>query len=316
MAAISGPRSLVAATALWITSSCLATAWARDTLIVFDLPPSIECRDVTPDDFRAAHSALKVVEGTLRISARVAQGAETEIVDFLYVIEGPTNSMRFQDYLPNTFLESTVADDQIAITTGSENASGGGLDAHVVYKPVTVGGQLNHNEKKSESSCYKKIVPKELVLASGTTNREHGVFFRLRPSRSASLEGAKEFTFLATVPIGWRGDLCTIACTARAKKSSLFSSTVAPAGAARAMVPLHLVGDAEAADLARAFRQAQQEYAAALAKRERDNVFSTISNHTVDLLTLKKYESPSARQLNKAEKTLTQVQDELTQLAE
>ncbi len=189
MAAILGPRSLVTATALWITSSSLATAWAHDTHIVFDLPPSIECRDVTPDDFRAAHSTLKVVEGTLRISARVAQGAESEIVDFLYVIEGPTNSMRFQDYLPNTFLESTVADDQIAISTGSENVNGGGLDAHVVYKPVTVGGQLNHNEKKSESSCYKKIVPKELVLASGTTNREHGVFFRLRPSRRRIVGG-------------------------------------------------------------------------------------------------------------------------------
>ncbi len=118
------------------------------------------------------------------------------------------------------------------------------------------------------------------------------------------------------MPIGWRGDLCAIACTARAKKTSLFSSTIAPAGAARAMVPLHLVGDTEAADLARAFRQAQQEYAKALAQREHDNVFSTISNHTVDLLTLKKYESPSVRQLNKAEKTLTQVQEELTQLAE
>ncbi len=316
MAAFLRLRRLATALAVLVSVASSAAAAAPDTRIVFDLPPAIECRDVTPDDFRQVHPTLKVVEGTLRISARVAQGAEDQIVDFLYVIEGPSNSMRFQDYLPNTFLESVVADDLIAITTGSENASGGGLEAHVVYKPVNVGGELSHNEKKSESSCYKKIVPRELVLASGTTNREHGVFFRLRPSRTASLEGAKEFTFLATVPVAWRGDLCTIECTARAKKSSFLSSSIAPAGAARALVPLHLVGDAEAAELARTFRRAQQDYAAALAARERDNVFSTISSHTVDLLTLKKPESKSARQFAEAEKTLLHVQQQLAQLAE
>lgn len=313
MAEFFGPRCLAVFAVLFLTS--FAPAFADETHILFDLPPAIECRDVTPDDFRTAHPTLKVIEGTLRISARVAQGSEANIVDFMYVIEGSSNSMRFQDYLPNTFLESTVADDLIAVTSGTENATGGGLKAQVVYKPVTVGADLSHNHKNTESSCYKKIVPRELVLASGTTNREHGVFFRLRPSRAASLEGAKEFTFLATVPLGWRGDLCVIDCAARAKKTSIFSSSVVPAGDARTMVPLHLMGDATAADLARAFRRAQENYALALSARDRENVFSSISNHTVDLLTFKKPTSASG-QLAEAEKALLELQQKLAQLAQ
>jgi hypothetical protein len=314
MAEFFGPRCLAILAALFVTS--LAPAVAEETHILFDLPPAIECRDVTPDDFRAAHPTLKVIEGTLRISARVAQGSESQVVDFLYVIEGSSNSMRFQDYLPNTFLESTVADDLIAVTSGTENATGGGLKAQVVYKPVTVGADLSHNQKNTESSCYKKIVPRELVLASGTTNREHGVFFRLRPSRTASLEGAKEFTFLATVPLAWRGDLCVIDCTARAKKTSFFSSSVVPAGDARTTVPLHLMGDTAAADLARAFRRAQENYALALSARDRENVFSSISNHTVDLLTFKKPASAATDQLAEAEKALLELQQQLAQLAQ
>jgi hypothetical protein len=82
----------------------------RAAEVSFDLPESIECRDVTPPGFAAA-DYLKVIEGKLRISARVTSGVESEIVDFEYVIHSPDKRIRFQDYLPNTTLESAVADD-------------------------------------------------------------------------------------------------------------------------------------------------------------------------------------------------------------
>ena len=284
--------------------------------IAFDLPPAIECREVTPPDFHAAHPTLKVVEGKLRISARVVEGNESQIVDFLYVIDGPTRSMRFQDYLPNTMLESAVADDQVEICDASENAKALGLDAHVAYKLFALGGTHNQSSKKSETSHYKQIAAKELVLASGTTNREHGVFFRLRPSRAASLEGAKEFTFLATVPATWRGDVCDISCAARTEKSSLFSSSVVPGGEVRATVPLFLSGDAEAAEVARDFRQAQEAYAAALAAHSADGVFDTISSHTVGFFTLSSCQTKSARQVAAAKQAVAEAQERLTQLAQ
>jgi hypothetical protein len=151
-------------------------------------------------------------------------------------------------------------------------------------------------------------------LASGTTNREHGVFFRLRPSRSGSLEGAKEF--MATVPRSWRGDLCTISCTARAKKSSLLSTSVAPAGEDRIAVGMYLAGDAEALTLAEDLRKAQDAKAAALsAPRPKENVFETISSQTVVLFTGKKTDAQSRKDLSAADAKVRELRNQLQQLA-
>jgi hypothetical protein len=311
----SRPRTLSAAALLAALVAFDAPPQARAAEIAFDLPESIECRDVTPADF-AARAYLKVIEGRMRISARVTQGSESEIVDFQYHIASPDKRVRFQDYLPNTTLESAVADDRIEIKDATEKATTAGADVHVVYKLLSLGGSLAQTSKNSESSHYREIAPKELVVASGTTDREHGVFYRLRPSRAASLEGAKEFTFLATVPRTWRGDVCTISCAARARKESLFASAVVPAGGREAEVGMYLAGDAEAASLAEQLRKAQEEHARWLAAQPpRPSVLDTLSSHTVGWLASKRPEIVARRKLEQAEQALDEVRERLGQLA-
>jgi hypothetical protein len=305
--------------ALFFAAFCATFSFGQKALgasIVFDLPESIECRDVTPPEF-AAHEYLKVIEGKLRISARVVEGTEGEIVDFMYTIACPDKRVRFQDYLPNTTLESAVAGDQIEIKDATERATTAGADVHVVYKLLALGGTLSQTSKNSEASCYRQIAPKELVVASGTTDREHGVFFRLRPSRAASLEGAKEFTFLATVPKSWRGDLATISCAARANKDSLFSTSIVPAGLRTTEVGLYLAGDAEAASLAEELRIAQESLAGVLAAGPpKENVFETISCQAAGLLgSKKKSESTWRKEFADAEQAVTDTRHGLRQLA-
>ncbi len=303
------------AAALFVSAISTSSA-SFGAQVIFDLPETIECRDVTPAEFAPAHPNLKVVEGKFRISARVVDGTLSEIVDFLYVLESAVKSMRVRDYLPNTTLESIVACDEIEITNANEHSKSSGAEAHVVYKPITVGGSYNQASKKSQISHYKQIAAKDLVLASGTTNREHGVFFRLRPSRISSLEGAKEFTFLATVPKTWRGDLCTISCAARATKRSLISTSVVPAGANQVQVGMYLAGDAEAADLAEELRRAQETRAAMLtAGPAKDSVLETISIQASGLFLGKKSESQARTELKDAERNVDDVQNRLKQLA-
>ncbi|HEY2894051.1 MAG TPA: hypothetical protein VGJ16_07555 [Pirellulales bacterium] len=310
-----GLRVLAWSTVAWLAFQGQALrAWGTE--LAFDLPDMIECRDATPPGFAEAHSGLKVVEGKFRISARVVDGKLSDVVDFLYVLTSEDRTLRLQDYLPNTTLESTVLDDQIEITDSSEKATSGGLDAHVVYKPVTAGGTIGASSKNCESSKYKQIAPRELVLAAGTINREHGVFFRLQQSRAASLEGAKEFSFLATVPATWRGDLCVINCAARAKKSSLVSSSVIPAGNCRAQVALYLVGDAESAGLAEKLRVAQETHARlASAPKPKENVLEAISTQATRLLWVKKSAADRDRELRDAERAVAEAQSELRRLA-
>lgn len=239
------PRILAAASLFLAAMSEMASA-ADVTHVIFDLPDTIECQDVTPERFAAKYPSLKVIEAKLRISARIVDGSDADIVDFLYMITSPGLRLKIEDYLPNTTLESTVEGDQIEIADSSESTKATAEDAHINYKVLALGGTKNQGSKKTQSSHYKQIASKALVVASGTTDREHGVYFKLRPSKGASLEGAKTFTFLAIVPAEWRGDWCVVSCAARAKKKSFFSTAIDTAGVEQAHVGMYLSGDREA----------------------------------------------------------------------
>ena len=274
-------RTLAAATLL--AAALYATPSVADgTQVIFDLPDSIECRDVTPKEFAASYPARKIIEAKVRISVRIAQGSEQDLVDLRYFITSPGKTLTFRDYLPNTTLESTVVDDHIEIAKTTEKSAGTTADAHVTEHILGLGGSTNQSSKTTEATHYKEIAPKTLILSSGTTDREHGVFFKIRPSKGASLEGAEEFTFRATVPKAWSGDWCTISCAARAKKKSLFSTTVVPAGGEMTDIGLFLAGDAKACALAKELYKTQDACAAVLAtpageKDPLEKVFGAVS---------------------------------------
>jgi hypothetical protein len=280
--------------------------------VAFDLPSAVECRDVTPKEFALVHPTLKVVEAKFRISARMIEGTPSGIVEFFYVLK-TDQTMRITDYLPNTTLESSVAEDHIEVTDASENSKATRLDANVAYKPLIFGGSHNQSSKKSESSHYKQIAAKDLVLASGTIDREHGVFFRLRPSRTDSLEGGKEFMFMATVPKTWRGSLCTISCSARATKHSMISTSVVPSGSEEVQVGLYVAGDVQAAALAEDLRLAQETLEALLMKQPKKNhVIQTISTEAAGLLTGKA--TRERQELENAKRTVSELQKRIEQL--
>ncbi len=229
---------------------------AAETKVLFDIPSKVECQDVTPEKCAKAHPHLKVIEAKFRISAGFVEGGEATTEDFVYMITGPDLRMKVLDFLPNTTLESTAADDRIEVTDSTENADALTGETRVSYSIISLGASKNLSNKKTESNHYERVAPKKLVLASGTINRGYGVFYKLRPSAGVSLEGAKEFVLLCLVPKEWRGDWCTVTCSARAHKKPSGSSWVI-AAVEQAHVGLYLTGDAEASDLADELTQVQ-----------------------------------------------------------
>lgn len=317
------------AASLLVAASSAPPFSSHPARVVFDLPLTVECRDVSPTDFEEAHPTLKVIEAKFRISARIVAGSESDIVDFLYVIASPDKKMRFQDYLPNTALESTVADDQIEITDTTENATGSEAGAKVGYQGVGGGLSMSKTSKKTHSNHYKEIAPRALVVASGTTDHQHGIFFKLKPSRAASLEGAKTFTFLATVPKSWRGGWCTISCGARVKSKTFFArSEIVPGGVAQSQVGLYLSGDDEANSLAEELGAVQQRHAEVLTGRlAKAGLLETLcdaaaSGHTASLCGIFKinpvHKAPDSAQkeLEQAQNAVLDVQDRLRRLSE
>jgi hypothetical protein len=251
--------------------------------VAFDLPSSIEFRDVTSKEFARQNENLKIVEAKLRISARIDEGHPTELVDFLYVIK-TTSAMRVRDYFPKTTLESTVAADQIEITADNENSAATGVQVGGIFKPLVLNASNNQASKKAESSHFKQLAPRDIVLASGTTDREHGIFFRMRPSRTSSLEGAREFTIVAVVAQSWRGEVLTLECTARGTKKTTFTSSTVTAGADQALVGAYLSSDTAAAGIADELCSAQERVAGLLRQqRQSSNLIQSLSRQVGSL---------------------------------
>ena len=97
----------------------------------------------------------------------------------------------------------------------------------------------------------KKIAPKHLVVASGTTGEQHGVFFKLRPSPQSTLEGEHELTVRFVVPAIWRGDSVAVSCQATGQQKFLWLKQRKVWADQWDCVAIYIAGDVEARRAAR-----------------------------------------------------------------
>jgi len=183
------------------------------------------------------------------------------------MIESPERRLRVHDFLPNTRLDSHIAGGEIQVQQ-TESVDQGvhgnvGASANVLYNavPITIGPSIggNNNNKTTTTRKYSEVAPHELVLASGTTNREHGVYFKLKPTRENTLEGAKEFFALFVVPQQWRGDWARVTCVAKCRCKWCIGSDDRTCGTASRLVGLHLVDDGQARQIAQAIATVQDK---------------------------------------------------------
>jgi hypothetical protein len=128
-------------------------------------------------------------------------------------------------------------------------------------------------------------------LASGTTDAEHGVFFKWRRSSQAALEGSREVTVRFLVPRGWRGDWVELGCESWTIHRNYLGEKLEPCGAAQAVVGLYLSGDAEAEQAANSLVGSELSDTAARAKAKKCN--------PADLLNVGSLFKPSASKKEK-----------------
>ncbi|HVC96174.1 MAG TPA: hypothetical protein VND64_21000 [Pirellulales bacterium] len=244
----------------------------------FDMGYQVECRDVTGQAFALMHPNEKVVEANLRISVRLAQGDERQIEQLLFEITSPGERLRVVDFLPKTQLESEAADGiQVTKTTettrslgatagtGFSFTRGGGTNQASTSAQILPSASANttttHHNSLTETS--KKIPPGKVVVASGTMENEHGVFFKLKRSAVTSFEGIQLVSFRFVVPSDWRGDWVVVSAQASGTfKRSLFFKAVEPCGETKAFVGLYLAGDAVAERAALELAESQALYLA------------------------------------------------------
>ena len=229
--------------------------------VVFDASPSVACRDVTPDDFAEANPDERLVEARIEVSSLIRRGREDDLVEHFYRFDSSRQTLRIVDYSPKTTLASEMAGN-VTVENKQEATRGIGVSvAAPADWPIKLGSSGELGAKALSSTRYELVPPMTAVAASGTLDRGHSVYFKLRPSRSTSLAGAQSFSLVFRVPSRWRADYVHLTCTASGVARGLFSPSDERAvrGRRRFVVALYAEGDASAKAAAERLVRAESE---------------------------------------------------------
>src|SRR5690606_20732202 len=140
-------------------------------------------------EFAARNSLEKLIEAEFRVSVLIWQGSEHQIEELLFVLSSPQRRLRIVDFWPRTEsitdivgpIERNESHDSTrsleAALRGSVSAGQAGVNGQLT--PSLGAGQTRHEGVKE---TYKKLPPKQLLLASGTLEGDSSVFFKLKPS--------------------------------------------------------------------------------------------------------------------------------------
>ncbi len=244
-------------------------AKAGELQLSFDVGYLVECRDVTPPEYAHAHPGEKLVEAQFRISAYFQRGSDDDLVEFVYEIESPQRTLFVVDFEPKTEMASSIVG-PMSIERSQESNRTAGIGVSGRYTNVAnAEASASLGSKDGEKVRFDRLPALELLAASGTTQRGHGVYFKLRPSDQVSLEGARQLLCVFRVPHDWRGDMVRLKCHAVGHRRGLVPGL--PASSSRHVshfeVGLYLQGNVDAAaimnrrvQLEQAFRSTVQQH--------------------------------------------------------
>jgi hypothetical protein len=226
---------------------------ADEPQLAFDFGRTLECRDVTPPEFAESYPDERIVECTLRLSIYLSRGDMSAIDAVRVEINDLDQRLRVHDFSPRTVLASKLsADVEWTKTTESTHelgaSLGGELPACIGDVVANVTPSINAAKGGREVITEKqmRVAPKHVVVASGTINHEHGVFFTLRPSEQTALEGVHELKVAFIVPAAWRGDAVRVSCQASGEQKMLWVKQQKVWAEMSNGVALYLAGDVDA----------------------------------------------------------------------
>jgi hypothetical protein len=218
--------SIFVVTAIQLLACRLAAAKPS---LEFDVRSKVECRDVTPREFSRRHPNQRLVECALIVSTYLVSGNIDEVESISIEISNSEDHLRVCDFSPHTRLESEYAGDiQTTRTRESSRSLTASLGGEV---PGSIGGAVANLKptingvtggKEVVTDTMKRVAPRLVVIASGTINDEHGVFFTLRSSSMSSLEGLHEFTIQFVVPADWCSSELQVNCRATGDQKMLW----------------------------------------------------------------------------------------------
>lgn len=199
-------RQSIALAILWQLVLFTPTAEAQELLgleeglpcVEFDVPRAVVAHDISPRGLADIWPDHRLVEVVIPISVRVTVGNVSRVREVAIDVTGPAET-QVHDFAPRTTLD-TRGLAPVAVTTTNER--GRSVDA-------TLGGQLpipgleaaakvtpsisaNRTSRGVTTETTTRLPAQQPVIVSGTRESGRGVFFQMRPSPQATLEGQHE----------------------------------------------------------------------------------------------------------------------------
>tara|TARA_Y100000814_G_scaffold281544_1_gene245817 strand:- start:661 stop:1476 length:816 start_codon:yes stop_codon:yes gene_type:complete len=242
---------------LWITVPINVTH-AGKPVLNFDFARLTECYESSSLEITNVYDDEKLVELKLRVSVHLLAGDISDVEELRIEVKDCENKMRVHSFAPNTRLQSVYSKDiQVTKTAESGKQIGAALGGAIPIPAGDLVAQVSPSlsgglsERETITEVQQRVAPQQAVVASGTINEEHGVFFKLRSSPQTSLEGVHELTVRFLVPLKWRGDSMRVCCYAMGHEKMLWMEQEKTWAQKCAPVALYLAGDVEARQMAR-----------------------------------------------------------------
>lgn len=180
----------------------------------FDAPVSVAACDTGPAEAGSTDPAFRLVRLDIPVSTRVTSDARRDLLQMQIELRTAGSGVQVIDYAPRTTLYSDI-DGPVSVQQGEESSRNLGLDiggslVETVKLGATVGGGTSRNQTES----FQRIPEQKLLLASGSSHRGSGVYFKFRASPQTTLEGGHELSITLRVPRSWRGGIVRVDCTA------------------------------------------------------------------------------------------------------
>ena len=246
---------------LVLTAPLMATSDSRagSPKIQFDMPAVTTAVDTSiAGDSREI--SFDLVVSSLIVDSIDEPLKKTPPIDHMLIRCGLRDRLPVVDFSPRTELQSDFAG-PISITNKNEQSDSYGLSVDGTLQPFgRAHAGADESQKRSDSTQFQRQAPLQAVIASGTTDRGRGVYFKLRWTTQQVLEGEKHFRISFAVPESWRGGLVDVSVTANGLERSLFGpAKLKPVASRTFVVAVHQQNDPEAAEIAIRLAHLDQE---------------------------------------------------------
>jgi len=230
-----------------------------DQAVKFDVP-AIVAAPVEPIGF-AAHDGAEgdqLLQIVIPVSSEIRIQSKQSINAFRFDVFWNEIAYLVQDYSPKTQTISEVHG-EISTETAKETKSGFGLRLNADLQSL-VSGESNAEVGTTDSVTkkFKQLPNQSVLVASGTSHRGTGVFFRFHRSSQTAIEGGRDLMAQFVVPADWRAGVLRVNCFAIGS-TNVFGAWANPFEMSRTfLVPVYRQGDSQAKTAAVKFSETEQ----------------------------------------------------------